>query len=156
MNARPATGADSRGGHSGGTDVVRAAFAPGPRMAGKLEKPKNARATLARLVDYFGRFRLVLLAVAACVVVYTALGLVGPYLMGVALDRFISRGDAAGLSRIAAVMLGAYVLNAAFQVVASWSMAGVSQRALEDLRRDLFGHLQALPLSFFDPAPPGS
>jgi ATP-binding cassette subfamily B protein len=158
MNARPPTGADTRGAPAGspdaarGSDAVRGAFAlPGPRIgAGKLEKPKDARATLARLLGYFRRFRLVLLTVTVCVVVYTGLGLVGPYLMGVALDRFISAGDAAGLSRIAAAMLGAYVLNAAIQVAASWSMAGVSQRALEDLRRDLFAHLQALPLSFFD------
>jgi ATP-binding cassette subfamily B multidrug efflux pump len=150
VNAPATNGADPRGATRGG-EVSRAAFAMGPRMgAGKLEKPKNARATLARLLGYFRRFRLVLLAVAVCVVVYTGLGLVGPYLMGVALDRFIGAGDATGLSRIAAVMLAAYLLNAAFQVLASWSMAGVSQRALEDLRRDLFAHLQALPLSFFD------
>src|SRR4029077_15593589 len=61
----------------------------------------------------------------------------------------------AGLSRIAAVMLGAYLLNALFQVLASWSMASVSQRALEDLRRDLVAHLQRLPLSFFDRRPAG-
>ncbi|MEO8179616.1 MAG: ABC transporter ATP-binding protein [Deltaproteobacteria bacterium] len=154
MNVRPRTGGAPRGPSADagrGSDAVRGAFAPpGPRIGGKVEKPKDARATLARLVGYFRRFRLVLIAVAASVVVYTGLGLVGPYLMGVALDRFISVGDAAGLSRIALLMLGAYVLNGAVQVAASWAMAGVSQRALADLRRDLFAHLQALPLSFFD------
>ena len=39
------------------------------------------------------------------------LGLVGPYLMGVAIDRFISAKQAAGLGTIALWMLGAYVFN---------------------------------------------
>jgi ATP-binding cassette subfamily B multidrug efflux pump len=154
MNGRTANGGTPRGPGADaarGTEGVRGAFAlPGPRIGGKVEKPKHARATLARLVGYFRRFRLVLWAVAACVVVYTGLGLVGPYLMGVALDRFISVGDLAGLSRIALKMLVAYLLNGVFQVAGSWAMAGVSQRALADLRRELFAHLQALPLSFFD------
>ena len=130
-------------------EAMRGAFAPG-RIGGKIEKPKNAAATLTRLVGYFRRFQLVLIAVALCVVVYTGLGLVGPYLMGVALDRFIAARDTAGLTHVAWLMLGAYVLNGAFQVIASWSMASVSQRALQDLRRELFEHLQGLPLAFYD------
>jgi len=151
MNAGRANAGGPRAEAARGTDAVRGAFAPaGPRIGGRVEKAKNARATLGRLVGYFRRFRLVLLAVAACVVVYTGLGLVGPYLMGVAIDRAINVGDAAGLSRIALTMLAAYLLNCAFQVAASWAMAGVSQRALADLRRHLFAHLQVLPLAFFD------
>jgi ATP-binding cassette, subfamily B, multidrug efflux pump len=152
VNARTSGGEAPRGGEMAhGGEAARAALTPlGPRIAPKLEKPKHARATLTRLLGYFQRFRLVLFLIAGCVVVYTGLGLVGPYLMGVALDRFVSTRDAEGLSRIAGLMLAAYLLNGAFQIAASWWMAGVSQRALKDLRRDLFGHLQALPLAFFD------
>ncbi len=57
------------------------------------------------------------------VLVYTLLGLVGPYLMGVAIDRFIGGKDAAGLARIALLMLAAYLLNNLFQAVANWLMA---------------------------------
>jgi ATP-binding cassette subfamily B multidrug efflux pump len=122
----------------------------GTRHLGKLEKPKQARATLARLVAYLKPFRAPLGSVASFVVAYTGLGLVGPYLMGVALDRFVARKDADGLGRTALLMLGAYGLSALFQVAASWVMADVSQRALKNLRRDLFERLQQLPLAFFD------
>ncbi len=86
---------------------------------------------------------------------YTLIGLLGPYLMGVALDRFIARHDASGLARICLIMLGAFVAGTAIQFVANWLMASVSQRALRDVRAELFTHLQSLPLSFFDRRPAG-
>jgi hypothetical protein len=52
-------------------------------------------------------------------------------------------------------MLVAYVFNNLFQALANWIMADISQRALKQLRTDLFGRLQELPLSFFDRHPAG-
>ena len=56
---------------------------------------------------------------------------------------------------IALLMLVTYALNNLFQAIAGWLMAAVSQRALKDMRRDLFTHLQRLPISFFDRQPAG-
>lgn len=131
-------------------DGARTALAPGQRGPTKLERARDPRATLRRLSEYFERQRARLGWVASCVVGYTGLGLVGPYLMGVALDRFVAARDAAGLGHIAAYMLAAYIASALLQLAASWLMAGISQRALALLRRELFGHLQALPLAFFE------
>jgi ATP-binding cassette, subfamily B, multidrug efflux pump len=137
------------------TDGARAAVPAQQRGPARIEKPKDPQRTLRRLASYFARFHAALGLVALCVVLYTVLGLVGPYLMGVALDRFVSARDLAGLARTALWMLTAYVLASALQVVASWLMAGVSQRALQALRSELFRRLQALPLSFFDRRPAG-
>jgi ATP-binding cassette subfamily B multidrug efflux pump len=140
----------------GGTERARAAIqAMGPRVGGRLEKPKDGRATLQRLAGYFRPFRAALVAVGACVVLYTLLGLVNPYLLGVALDRFVARHDAAGLGRIALLMLAASLSGNAIQILANGLMAGISQRALKDLRRDLFAHLQTSPVAFFDARSPG-
>jgi ATP-binding cassette, subfamily B, multidrug efflux pump len=139
-----------------GTERARAAIpAMGPRVGGRIEKPKDGRATLRRLAGYFRRFRAALVAVGACVVVYTFLGLANPYLLGVALDRFVARHDAAGLGRIAVLMLAATLSGNAVQILANGLMAGISQRALKDLRRDLFAHLQTSPVAFFDARSPG-
>lgn len=138
------------------SEGARAAMQPGAqRMGGKIERAARPRETLRRLGMYFASFRAGLAGVAVCVVVYTVLGLIGPYLMGVAIDRFIAGRDAHGLVRVALWMLGAFALGNAFQAVAGWVMAGLSQRALLLLRRDLFGHLQRLPLAFFDRTPAG-
>jgi ATP-binding cassette subfamily B multidrug efflux pump len=127
----------------------------GPRSIGKIEKARDPRTTLKRLIPYIGRFKIGLAVVLAFVLIYTLMGLLGPYLMGVAIDRFISAKDISGLAGIALLMLAAYLLNNLFQALANWIMAEISQRALKQIRRDLFGHLQELSLSFFDHHPAG-
>ena len=126
-----------------------------PGRPGKIEKAQNPRQALSRLARYLYPFRLALVAVLGMVLVYTVLGLLGPYLMGVAIDRFIGGKDPTGMARIALLMLAIYVLNNVFQAAANWVMASVSQRALKTLRADLFQHIQTLSLSFFDRNPAG-
>jgi len=126
-----------------------------PGRPATIEKAQDARRALVRLLYYLKPYKLVLGMVITFIVIYTLLGLLGPYLMGVAIDRFITGEDPAGLSRIALLMLAAYLLNNLFQAVASWIIARISQLALKQIRRDLFQHLQTLSLSFFDTHPAG-
>ena len=129
-----------------------------PRRAanpGKIEKARDPRHALRRLLPYLRPFAPLVLAVGGIVILYTVLGLAGPYLMGVAIDQFIAVKQLSGLARISCWMIAVYVLNAALQTVADWLMANVSQRALQRLRQDLFQHLQRLPLRFFDQNPAG-
>ncbi|MBP6834902.1 MAG: ABC transporter ATP-binding protein [Deltaproteobacteria bacterium] len=129
---------------------MRGAMTGGPRNLGGVARARDPRGTLARLASYFSEHRAGVTVVAACIVVYTTLALAGPYLMGVAIDRFIATRDPSGLYPIALLMLGAFLLSNVFQTVAGWLMAGISQRALKRLRAELFKHLQTLPLSFFE------
>ncbi len=131
-------------------EVRRQMLGRGPGMRRNIEKANNPRRALSRLLPYLKPFRLALLGVFGLVVIYTLLGLAGPYLMGVAIDQFISGKDPAGLGRTAVLMLAAYLLNNLFHAAAGWAMASLSQRALKQLRKDLFGHLQNLPIRFFD------
>lgn len=133
---------------------LRGAMRPGHGL-GNVARARDARSTLVRLARYFGAFRGRLYVVLGCIVVYTVLGLLGPYLMGVALDRFVATRDASGLLRIAGLMVAAFLGSNLFQAAASWLMAGVSQRALKALRRDLFGHLQKLSMDFYEKNPAG-
>jgi len=139
-----------------GTSQVRAVMQPRrPAAIGKIEKARDPRRALKGLLRYLGPFKAGMSAVFILVVIYTLLGLVGPYLMGRAIDRFITTKQAAGLAGIALLMLAVYLLNNLFQAVANWIMAGISQRALKQMRKDLFGHLQSLPIAFFDHNPAG-
>ncbi|HLF81482.1 MAG TPA: ABC transporter ATP-binding protein, partial [Anaerolineales bacterium] len=139
----------------GRTDVRLVVGPRRPMMIGRIEKARDARSALTRLLPYLRPFRTTLILVFALVLIYTLLGLFGPYLMGMAIDRFIAGKDPAGLARTALLMLGAYLLSNLFQVVANWLMAGVSQRSLKQIRGDLFQHLQRLSLNFFDRNPAG-
>ena len=117
---------------------------------GKIEKPRNSAHAVQRLLHYLSPFRSKLVAVAILVVLYSLLGLAGPYLIGLAIDRFIVQKDVAGLEHIALLMLLAYLLYNLFQLMAGWIMAKVSQTALKQLSGDLFTHIQTLPVSYFD------
>ena len=129
---------------------VRSSMQPRPSRPGKIEKARNPRRAMTRLVLYLKPYRLSLGLVTGIVLLYSVLGLGGPYLMGVAIDTFIGGKDLAGLLRTALLMLAVYVLSNLFQVIANWIMARVSQLALKEMRRDLFTHLQTLSMKFFD------
>jgi ATP-binding cassette, subfamily B, multidrug efflux pump len=142
-------------GGGGGGDVRAVLQRRGPIGASKIEKARDPRRTFSRLLPYLTAFKAALIFVLGCVLIYTAMGLAGPYLMGVAIDRYIVSKDGAGLAAIAFWMLVVYLLNNAFQAIANWVMADVSQRALKQMRRELFEHLQIMPLSFLDRHPAG-
>jgi ATP-binding cassette subfamily B protein len=126
-----------------------------PMRPTKIEKAANPRRALTRLLPYLGPYKIKLILVAGLILSITFLDLLGPYLMGRAIDRYIGNKDLGGLAQMALLMIAVYIANNAFQALSSWTMAGVSQHALKDLRRDLFGHLQNLPLKFFDSNPAG-
>jgi ATP-binding cassette subfamily B multidrug efflux pump len=127
----------------------------GPGRIGRIEKAKDARGAVLRLFKYLLPYKTQLIWILLMVLVYTILGLIGPYLTGVAIDRFIASKDAAGLARIALLMLVVYVANSGIQTWSNWIMARIAQKALQELRRDLFEHIQKLSLSFFDRNPAG-
>jgi len=127
-----------------------------PVQPGRIEKPKNSTAAVHRLLRYLSPFRSKLIGVALLVVLYSLLGLTGPYLIGLAIDRFMVKKDIAGLERIALLMLLVYLICNLFQLIAGWIMAKVSQTALKQLSGDLFTHIQTLPVSYFDHHSSGS
>ena len=129
---------------------------PGPgRHGARIERAEDVQGTFRRLMGTFGPYRLGLAGVLVLVVVSTVLNLLAPFLMGLAIDRFITEGDRAGLLRMVLLMLGAYAGAWLAQAGQYALMATISQQVLRDLRERLFVHLQSLSLSFFDRHPHG-
>ena len=127
-------------------------------MLRSAEKARDTRGTLARLWGYLQRQRWTLVGTVLLVLVTSGLDLLGPYLMGRAIDVYIGKepalslpkGDLAGLARLGGLMIAAYVAASAGTWLQAYVMAGVAQRAVRDLRNDLFAKLQTLSLRFFD------
>lgn len=123
---------------------------------GKFEKARDPKRVILRLTRYLKPYALPLAIVIVFIVAYSLLSLCAPWLMGMAIDRFVSGAGIAtkdrlgGLAWIAGLMLITYLLSNGFQAAANWIMARVSQDALRETRRDLFEHIQTLPMSFFD------
>jgi ATP-binding cassette, subfamily B, multidrug efflux pump len=132
------------------TADIRAALGRGPMRPGKIEKAGDPRRALTRLALYLSPNKWTLLVVLCFVLIYILLGLLEPYLIGRAIDQYISIKQINGLPQLAIILLLAYLFDNGFQALSSWLMARISQDALRRLRRDLFEHLQKLSIAFFD------
>jgi ATP-binding cassette, subfamily B, multidrug efflux pump len=132
------------------TPDLRAALARGAMRPGKIEKAGDPRRALTRLALYLSPYKATLALVFAFVLAYILLGLLEPYLLGRAIDQYISTRQVDGLSKLALLLLTAYLFDNGFQAASSWLMARISQDALRRLRRDLFEQLQTLSIRFFD------
>jgi ATP-binding cassette subfamily B protein len=119
-------------------------------MVGPVVRAKDARGTLGRLWGYLKQHSKALALAAGLVVVTSILGLAGPFLLGYAIDSFLSVGDLGGLARTALLMLVIYVVDAAALWLQNYVMAGVSQRTVQNLRDELFAKLHTLSLRYFD------
>ncbi|MBN1659686.1 MAG: ABC transporter ATP-binding protein [Anaerolineae bacterium] len=103
-----------------------------------------------RLLAYLRPHRRRMAGAFVLMLVVSGLTLLAPYLVKVAIDGPIARGDLGELNRIAAllaaVFVGIYLASAGQQYLLSW----VGERVLADLRAQLFRHLQALSLGYHD------
>ena len=155
MGGGGAAGRPEGAGHPDGQNADPGMPTPGMRMGRRVEKPRDARAVFTRLTAYLRPHTKLLALVIAMVIVTTVLGLLGPYLVGVAIDRFITRSDQPGLLRVVAFLFLTYTLGWLVQYAQSYYVVALTQRVLRALRRDVFAHLQTLSPRFFDQRPTG-
>ena len=91
------------------------------------------------------------LAVAfAATIVASAMGLMGPVIIGRTIDRYIRTGDFHGVLVSAGALLLAYLIGLAATYVQAAQMGRVGRFVLFNLRNTLFSKLQELPLEFFN------
>lgn len=109
-----------------------------------------------RLVKYVWQNWFLLPFVLVSMVAATLLSLAPPWLTGVVLiDKVILDRQVSLLPWVALGLLGAIVLRQAFDYVQRYLLTLLSQRAIHSLRRDLYQHMESLPVSYFGRAPVG-
>jgi len=121
----------------------------------KIEKARDPKKVMRRLAMYLRPHFKSLIGITALVIVNTGMELLGPFLFGYSIDRFISTKDFVGLARISVWILAGYAIAWFAQYGQNYGIAGITHRMLKDLRKDLFEHLQTLSLQFFDKRPTG-
>ncbi len=122
------------------------------RMVGK---PQNTKATVKRLMSYLEQYKLGMGLAFFCVIINTIASLAGSYMLRPIINTYIaptdgSRGDAAGLARALAVLGIVYVLGVLANYFQAKIMLTIAQKALVQLREDLFTKMQKLPVRFYD------
>ena len=113
------------------------------------KKPKNLAYTLRTLLSYMGRHRYLLLVVAVLVTVSALCNLLGTYMIRPVVNN-LATGGMASLFKGVALTAGIYLTGALAAYGYTQTMVKAAQKVLFDIRRDLFAHLQTLPLRFFD------
>lgn len=96
------------------------------------------------------RQRFGLIIVYVFTVLNALLSLIGPYLIGKAIDTAVIPHDYQGLIRFCILLIGIYGLGSVVAWVQAYVMTSVSQNTVFELRRDLFSKYQQLPIKFFD------
>jgi len=101
-----------------------------------------------RLLAFLKPYRRHMLAAFGLMLVTTLLTLATPYLIKVAIDRYIAHGDMRGLTYTALLIAGAFLGSYLATAGQRWLLSWVGLRVLASLRRDVFCHLQRLSLDY--------
>ena len=121
-------------------------------------KPKNLLGTMNRLLRYLGKERGLIVLAAFFALAFSASSLTASYMLRPIINRFLAQGAAGGelkerslgLALALGVLAGVYLTSVLCQWLQQRIMLSVSQRSLCRMRRELFDHLQTLPVSYFD------
>ena len=111
--------------------------------------PRKAHTGLTRLLPYAGDKRLQLATVGALAALSAAAPVAGWHLVGEAIDGGIRDGDTDYLARVVLAYVGVNAAAWGLGTLTWLGLAGVGQRIVLELRRDLFHHLTALSLRYF-------
>ena len=118
------------------------------RPAG-MRRPGNLARTLRALLSYMGHARLQMLAVAVLTSVSALANLAGTYMIKPVVNS-LTGGDVSAFATGVVVTAVIYAVGALSCLGYTQTMVRAAQRVVFDIRRDLFAHIQRLPVSFFD------
>ena len=125
-----------------------------PREEQVLGKAYDAR-LMRRLLVYLTPYRSSAVLALLLIISAAVLSILPPYLTKIAIDRYIQNHDLAGLNRVAALYVGILVAVLGLTYGQTMVMNLMGQKIMYDLRMQIFRHLEALDVAFFDRNPVG-
>jgi ATP-binding cassette, subfamily B, multidrug efflux pump len=114
------------------------------------------RRLMLRFVRYLRPYRWLVAGVLLLLPLTVATRLAQPMLLKLAIDRHIVTGQLAGLPALAAWFLLLILAESLVSFLEVWALQYLGQRVMQDIRLELFSHVQRLSTSFFDRTPTGS
>lgn len=114
------------------------------------KRPKNTKKTLLHLLRYLGLHKWSFILVALLVLISAGANIMGTYLLKPVINRFIIPGDKEGLLLAVGGMAVMYICGALATLGYNQLMIRSAQKVVKEIRRDLFAHVQKLPLKYFD------
>ncbi len=142
---------------------------PGPMGRGgwgamgmPVQKAKDFRGTAMRLLGYFLPQKFLLMIVLVTAIIGTVFNIVGPKILGLATTKLFdgivakfrhvpgASVDFNYIAHVLLILLGLYIISSIFIYIQQYVMAGVAQRTMYRLRREVDEKISRLPLKYFD------
>ncbi|MBE3091761.1 MAG: ABC transporter ATP-binding protein [Candidatus Atribacteria bacterium] len=147
-----------------GTPIRGLGRGPGSHqsMTMPVEKAKDFRGTLRRLLDYLKPHRVKLIITFLAAVASTFFSIISPKVMGRATTKLFegfllkmrnvpnAAIDFNYILNIIFILIGLYVISAIFTYIQQYIMVGIAQKTVYDMRKDINSKLSRLPLKYFD------
>lgn len=116
----------------------------------KKNRSKNTANTVKRIWSYLAKEKARLTLVIFLVLISSGLSLLGPYMIGMAIDDFIVKKETAGLGLLLIFLIFIYLSHSLAIFLQNFWMVGIAQNTVYTLRDDLFRQFHRLSISFFD------
>ncbi|MGE7635952.1 ABC transporter ATP-binding protein [Bacillus paramycoides] len=142
---------------------------PGPGGGGhmgggmrKIEKAKNFKGTMNKLLQYLKPYKLSILVVILFAIGSAAFTIVGPKILGNATTKLfeglvskVSGAPGAAIDftyigNIVILLLGLYLLSTAFGIIQGYIISGVAQKVSYNFRKEIDEKINRMPLKYFD------
>ncbi len=123
---------------------------PGGRLFQEDEKPKDTSKVLQRLLKTLIPYKKEVSIAFVMILVSSATQGLGPFLTGLAIDKFISVGDQTGLGYIFIAMVATFLIGAWTTRSQIYIMSKVGQQILAELRKNVFEKIESLSLQFLE------
>ena len=121
----------------------------------KKQKAKDTKGTLKRIWTYLNSNRKALFLTFFLSGLTAILGIIATRMSGYAIDDYIVLQDQRGLFSLCALLLTVYLLGVLSTYYQNRKMVRIAQHTSANLRRDLYGEIQLLPIEYFDTHPSG-
>jgi ABC-type multidrug transport system fused ATPase/permease subunit len=108
------------------------------------------RVLIKRLLAYMIRYRLNFAIIVSLLLVSSGLGLAGPYILAITIDKYIPNADLSSLYWVSAIYVSIYVASWVVGIIQTYLRFWLGQKLVLDLRMDMFRNLQHLSMSFYD------
>lgn len=132
----------------------------GPGGGPPMEKAKDFKGTLRKLLNYVKPFKAAIIAVMIFAVGSTIFNIAGPkVLSGATTEIFnglvskVSGGSGVDFDKIGQILLtvmGMYVLSGSFMFVQGWLMSGISQKMTYRMRKDISEKIHRIPMKYYE------
>lgn len=127
----------------------------GPGRGMPVEKAKDAKGTIKKLVAYVGSNKYLVITLIVIMLATTLLSLAAPSLQGMAIDKITLDEntlhiDKEGLISTLVILLLTYLVSSALTYIQGITAAKLSQSTVKKMRQDLFSKIEYLPIKYVD------